>query len=50
MHAAREMLGRTKGERSIGEVALRCGFAHFGRFSVDYRCAFGETPTQTRDG
>ena len=50
MHAAREMLRRTKGERSIGEVALRCGFTHFGRFSVDYRCAFGETPTQTRDG
>ena len=50
MHAAREMLGRTKGERSISEVVLRCGFAHFGRFSVDYRCAFGETPTQTRDG
>ena len=50
MHAAREMLRRTKGERSIGEVALRCGFTHLGRFSVDYRCAFGETPTQTRDG
>jgi AraC-like DNA-binding protein len=48
MHAAREMLRRTKGERSIGDVALRCGFTHFGRFSVDYRRAFGEMPTQTR--
>jgi len=50
MHAAREMLRRTKGEWSIGEMALRCGFTHLGRFSVDYRCAFGETPTQTRGG
>jgi AraC-like DNA-binding protein len=50
MHAAREMLRRTKGELSIGNVVLRCGFTHFGRFSVDYRCAFGEMPTQTRDG
>jgi AraC-like DNA-binding protein len=28
-------------------VALRCGFAHCGRFSVEYRRRYGETPSQT---
>ena len=49
MHAAREQLHRTECERLISEVALGCGFTHFGRFSVDYRRAFGETPSQTRN-
>jgi AraC-like DNA-binding protein len=49
MHAARDQLHRTECERLISEVALRCGFTHFGRFSVDYRRAFGETPSQTRN-
>ena len=49
MHAAREELRRTERERSIAEVALGCGFTHLGRFSVDYRRSFGETPSQTRN-
>ena len=49
MHAAREQLHRTECEQLISEVALGCGFTHFGRFSVDYRRAFGETPSQTRN-
>jgi AraC-like DNA-binding protein len=47
MHAAREELRRTERERSIGDVALGCGFTHLGRFSVDYRRAFGQTPSAT---
>ena len=31
----------------VMDVALRCGFPHFGRFSVGYRRRFGETPSQT---
>ena len=29
------------------DVALRCGFPHFGRFSIAYRRRYGETPSQT---
>jgi hypothetical protein len=29
------------------DIALQCGFPHFGRFSVEYRRRYGETPTQT---
>jgi AraC family ethanolamine operon transcriptional activator len=47
LQAAREELRRTECERSISEVALGRGFTHLGRFSVDYRRAFGETPSQT---
>ena len=49
MHAAREELRRTERERLISEVALGCGFPHFGRFSVDYRRTFGQTPSETRN-
>jgi hypothetical protein len=31
----------------IKDVALRCGFPHFGRFSIAYRRRYGETPSQT---
>ncbi|CAG9178818.1 HTH-type transcriptional activator RhaS [Cupriavidus laharis] len=32
---------------SVTEAALRWGFAHLGRFSAEYRRAFGECPAQT---
>ena len=32
---------------SVTEVALRCGFRELGRFSVDYRATFGESPSDT---
>ena len=35
---------------TVAQVALRWGFEHFGRFSVDYHCLFGETPTTTLRG
>jgi len=31
----------------VMDVALRCGFTHFGRFSVAYRRRYGETPSGT---
>lgn len=32
---------------SVTEVALRCGFRELGRFSVEYRATFGESPSET---
>lgn len=31
----------------VMDIALRCGFPHSGRFSVEYHRRYGETPTQT---
>jgi tetratricopeptide (TPR) repeat protein len=31
----------------VADVAQRCGFFHGGRFSVEYRRRYGETPSQT---
>jgi AraC-like DNA-binding protein/Tfp pilus assembly protein PilF len=44
--ARRELLQGRPGIR-IMDVALRCGFPHFGRFSIAYRRCYGETPSQT---
>jgi transcriptional regulator GlxA family with amidase domain len=33
---------------SVTTIAVRFGFAHFGRFSSDYRRCFGELPSTTR--
>lgn len=41
------LLGAERGETSITEIAMRYGFHHAGRFSVDYRREFGETPSTT---
>lgn len=32
---------------SVSDTALKWGFSHLGRFSVDYRQEFGETPRET---
>ncbi|WP_407155911.1 helix-turn-helix domain-containing protein [Bradyrhizobium sp. STM 3557] len=44
---ARQELLRGGAEDKVMDVALRCGFGHYGRFAVDYRRRFGETPSQT---
>jgi AraC-like DNA-binding protein len=44
--ARHELLQGARGDR-IADVALRCGFAHFGRFSREYRRRYGETPSCT---
>ncbi len=45
-------LARARGEllrggASVTEVAVSCGFGHFGRFSADYRTRYGEAPSAT---
>jgi len=47
---ARQMLRSPGGGTSVTSVAIECGFAHFGRFSVDYRNRFGEAPSKTLSG
>jgi AraC-like DNA-binding protein/Tfp pilus assembly protein PilF len=44
--ARRELLQGGPDTR-IMDIALRCGFAHCGRFSIAYRRRYGETPSQT---
>ena len=44
--ARRELLQGASGVR-VMDVALRYGFAHCGRFSIEYRNRYGETPSQT---
>lgn len=44
---ARHELLQGGADGRVMDVAHRCGFAHYGRFAVDYRRRFGETPSQT---
>ena len=44
--ARRKLLQGAPGAK-VMDVALRCGFPHFGRFSIAYRRRYGETPSQT---
>ena len=44
--ARRELLQSRPGVRVV-DIALRSGFPHCGRFSVEYRRRYGETPSQT---
>ena len=43
---ARQALRASAGE-SVTAIALNCGFTHLGRFSAEYRRAFGESPSRT---
>ncbi|MCD2191783.1 helix-turn-helix domain-containing protein [Actinomycetospora endophytica] len=36
----------TRGDR-VATVAQRWGFAHLGRFSLDYRHRYGHSPSET---
>jgi AraC-like DNA-binding protein len=44
-----ELLARPMG-RNVAEIAFAWGYRHLGEFNRQYRAAFGETPSQTRDG
>jgi len=46
LNKARELLLGGGSEMSVTEAALSTGFNHLGRFSVEYRELFGETPRQ----
>jgi AraC-like DNA-binding protein len=43
----REVLCRAEHGQSVTEIAARWGFSHLGRFSVEYRRRFGESPSET---
>ena len=44
---ARDELRRSEPEATVTDVATRWGFDHMGRFAVEYRRRFGESPSQT---
>ncbi|MBV8652829.1 MAG: helix-turn-helix domain-containing protein [Alphaproteobacteria bacterium] len=44
--ARRELL-RGVPDAKVMDVAMRCGFPHCGRFSIEYRRRYGETPSET---
>jgi AraC-like DNA-binding protein len=48
--ARRDLAVSLPGETTVTAAALRWGFDHFGRFSVDYRRMFGESPIATLRG
>ena len=43
----RDALLSDDGEGSVTEIAMRFGFRELGRFAVDYRARFGESPSET---
>jgi AraC-like DNA-binding protein/TolB-like protein len=48
LNAAREELLIADGAAAVGDIAIRCGFTHLGRFATAYRSAFRESPSATR--
>lgn len=48
LHSARQRLLSDSNEQSIHQVAQSLGFNHPGQFAIDYRKAFGESPSHTR--
>ena len=47
LHLAYELLSRPGAKMSVTEAAYECGFKHLGRFSVEYKNLFRQTPRQT---
>jgi AraC family ethanolamine operon transcriptional activator len=48
LKGAREaLLASDADEETVTRVALRFGFRELGRFAVEYRAAFGESPSET---
>jgi AraC-like DNA-binding protein len=45
--AARQALLSAGPHDSVTTIALHWGFSHLGRFAVEYRKRYGETPSQT---
>jgi AraC-like DNA-binding protein len=43
----RDELQRAEPKEGVATIAARWGFAHLGRFAMEYRRRFGETPSQT---
>lgn len=47
MRLARRMLLDARGGARVTTIAFECGFSHLGRFAVDYKRRFGESPSET---
>ena len=47
LERARQRLSDPHQDRTVTEVALECGIAHFGRFAAAYATRFGELPSET---
>lgn len=45
---ARHLIRNSPADEKIGDICQSIGFGHFGRFSVEYRQRFGESPHETR--
>lgn len=43
----RDALMSDAGNGSVTDIAMRFGFRELGRFAVDYRARFGESPSET---
>ena len=48
--ARRALLAADYKRMTVTEIATGCGFLELGRFSVEYRKVFGESPSQTLRG
>jgi adenylate cyclase len=48
LNLARDELQRRDCDTAISEIATSYGLTHLGRFSTEYRAAFGESPSATR--
>lgn len=47
MEGAREDLLNGLGKQNITSIAMKWGFTHLGRFSIEYKKRFGESPSDT---
>jgi AraC-like DNA-binding protein len=47
LRKARQALQRAQGNQGVTEIAINYGFSHMGRFAVEYRKHFGESPSDT---
>jgi AraC-like DNA-binding protein len=43
----RQALHRAEPEENVTSIAMDLGFSHMGRFSIEYRRRFGESPSET---
>jgi AraC family transcriptional regulator, ethanolamine operon transcriptional activator len=44
------LLSADGGTETVTQIAMRFGFRELGRFAVDYRATFGESPSETLRG
>jgi AraC-like DNA-binding protein len=48
LERARQKLADPADGRTVAQIALECGIAHFGRFAAAYAARYGELPSVTR--